>query len=95
MSLQINRRPVNDIATNTAQLPAQLHPKLKQIYAARGISEASQLERGVKSLLHYQQRKFHYMTIQELFSAAVPISAAIACYHKARNLVKEQHCIAC
>ncbi|MFT5676386.1 MAG: single-stranded-DNA-specific exonuclease [Paraglaciecola sp.] len=55
MSLQINRRPLNDIATNITQLPAQLHPKLKQIYAARGISEASQLERGVKSLLHYQQ----------------------------------------
>jgi single-stranded-DNA-specific exonuclease len=53
MLLQINRRPLLD--TNTSYLPAQLHPKLKHIYATRGITEASQLERGAKSLLHYQQ----------------------------------------
>lgn len=55
MPLQINRRAALDTDSNLLQLAAQLHPKLKQIYAARGISSASQLERGAKFLLHYQQ----------------------------------------
>lgn len=55
MPLQINRRAAFDTDSNPLQLTAQLHPKLMQIYAARGISTASQLERGAKFLLHYQQ----------------------------------------
>lgn len=50
-SVQINRRSNQ----SDSHLPDTLHPVLRQIYANRGITHASQLERGAKSLLHYRQ----------------------------------------
>jgi single-stranded-DNA-specific exonuclease len=49
--LHIKRRPPQ----TDSHLPATLHPVLKQIYATRGITAASQLDRAAKSLLHYRQ----------------------------------------
>lgn len=49
--MQISRRPHQD----SQHLPDSLHPRLKQIYADRGVEDASQLERSAKALLHYNQ----------------------------------------
>lgn len=49
--MQISRRPKKD----SQHLPQQLHPRLKQIYADRGIEDATQLNRSAKALLHYDQ----------------------------------------
>lgn len=49
--MQISRRPNKD----SQHLPESLHPRLKQIYADRGVEDASQLERSAKALLHYNQ----------------------------------------
>ena len=49
--MQISRRPNKD----SQHLPDSLHPRLKQIYADRGVEDASQLERSAKALLHYNQ----------------------------------------
>lgn len=50
-AVQISRRPQK----NSQHLPEQLHPRLKQIYADRGIEDAAQLNRSAKALLHYNQ----------------------------------------
>ncbi len=50
MTLHIVRRPLSD----GGALPDSLHPKLRQIYASRGITQIQELERGAKGLLHYQ-----------------------------------------
>ena len=47
---KISRRP----QLNCQHLPNALHPRLKQIYADRGVENASQLNRSAKDLLHYQ-----------------------------------------
>jgi single-stranded-DNA-specific exonuclease len=49
--VHISRRPKK----NSQHLPEQLHPRLKQIYADRGVNEAAQLNRSAKALLHYDQ----------------------------------------
>ncbi|MFQ3236351.1 MAG: single-stranded-DNA-specific exonuclease, partial [Paraglaciecola sp.] len=49
--MHITRRPPQ----TDSHLPDTLHPVLKQIYASRGITASSQLERSAKSLLHYRQ----------------------------------------
>ena len=49
--MHISRRPQK----NSQHLPEQLHPRLKQIYADRGVNEAAQLNRSAKALLHYDQ----------------------------------------
>jgi single-stranded-DNA-specific exonuclease len=49
--VQISRRPKKD----SQHLPEQLHPRLKQIYADRGVEDAAQLNRSAKALLHYDQ----------------------------------------
>lgn len=49
--MQISRRPKKD----SQHLPDQLHPRLKQIYADRGVEDAAQLNRSAKALLHYDQ----------------------------------------
>ena len=49
--MQISRRP----RKNSQHLPDQLHPRLKQIYADRGVDDAAQLNRSAKALLHYDQ----------------------------------------
>ncbi len=50
-AVQISRRPHK----SNVHLPDSLHPRLKQIYADRGITRSEQLERGAKALLHYQK----------------------------------------
>ena len=54
MPLQISRRLNPSDSPASLELPEHLHPILKQIYASRGITLASQLERSAKYLLHYQ-----------------------------------------
>ena len=49
--MQISRRPKKD----SQHLPDPLHPRLKQIYADRGVEDAAQLNRSAKALLHYDQ----------------------------------------
>ena len=49
--MHISRRP----RKNNQHLPEQLHPRLKQIYADRGVEDAAQLNRSAKALLHYDQ----------------------------------------
>jgi single-stranded-DNA-specific exonuclease len=49
--VHISRRPKK----NSQHLPEQLHPRLKQIYADRGVDDAAQLNRSAKALLHYDQ----------------------------------------
>ena len=49
--MHISRRPQK----NSQHFPEQLHPRLKQIYADRGVDEAAQLNRSAKALLHYDQ----------------------------------------
>lgn len=50
-AVQISRRTQKDCQ----HLPDSLHPRLKQIYADRGVHNAEQLNRSAKSLLHYDQ----------------------------------------
>ncbi len=49
--MQISRRPQH----NAQHLPDSLHPKLRQIYADRGVSDAKQLNRSTGALLHFAQ----------------------------------------
>ena len=49
--MQISRRP----KMNSQHLPELLHPRLKQIYADRGVEDAAQLNRSAQALLHYDQ----------------------------------------
>ena len=49
--MHISRRP----RKNNQHLPNSLHPRLKQIYADRGVEDAAQLNRSAKALLHYNQ----------------------------------------
>lgn len=49
--MQLRRRVVDD----TADLPADLSPLLRRLYASRGVSSAQDLERGVKGMLPWQR----------------------------------------
>lgn len=48
---QLRRRPQVD----SSYLPQTISPLLRNLYASRGVTEASQLETGAKGLLGYQQ----------------------------------------
>ncbi|GKX53663.1 single-stranded-DNA-specific exonuclease RecJ [Budvicia aquatica] len=48
---QLRRRPQVD----SSYLPQTISPLLRNLYASRGVTEASQLEKGAKDLLGYQQ----------------------------------------
>lgn len=48
---QLRRRPQVD----SSHLPPTLSPLLRHLYASRGVTDASQLEKGAKFLLSYQQ----------------------------------------
>lgn len=65
--MQISRRLKKD----TQHLPDPLHPRLKQIYADRGIEDAAQLNRSAKALLHFNQ-------LQGVEKAVSLLSEAIA-----------------
>lgn len=47
MNLTIQRRPLVD----DAHLPAELSPRLRQIYASRGVRSAAELDKGTQALL--------------------------------------------
>ncbi|ROP59709.1 exonuclease RecJ [Enterobacter sp. BIGb0383] len=49
--MQLRRRVVDD----AADLPADLSPLLRRLYASRGVGSAQDLERGVKGMLPWQQ----------------------------------------
>ena len=49
--MQLRRRVVDD----AADLPADLPPLLRRLYASRGVSSAQDLERGVKGMLPWQR----------------------------------------
>jgi single-stranded-DNA-specific exonuclease len=49
-AVQISRRPNK----NCQHLPDSIHPRLKQIYADRGVTDNTQLDRSAQALLHYQ-----------------------------------------
>lgn len=49
--MQLRRRVVDD----AADLPADLSPLLRRLYASRGVSSARDLERGVKGMLPWQR----------------------------------------
>ncbi|MCV2883559.1 single-stranded-DNA-specific exonuclease RecJ [Aestuariibacter sp. AA17] len=53
MPLSISRRPKVD----DTHLSSVTHATLRQIYASRGISEPSELETGLKGLLHYKSMR--------------------------------------
>lgn len=53
MTISITRRDF----INDDHLSVVDHPKLRQIYASRGVTDAKNLDRSAKSLLHYQQLK--------------------------------------
>jgi single-stranded-DNA-specific exonuclease len=65
--VQITRRSKKD----SQHLPDSLHPRLKQIYADRGVEDAAQLNRSAKALLHYDQ-------LQGVEKAVSLLSQAIA-----------------
>lgn len=49
--IRLRRREVND----AAELPADLSPLLRRLYASRGVRHAGDLERGVKGMLPWQR----------------------------------------
>ncbi|CNI07338.1 single-stranded-DNA-specific exonuclease RecJ [Yersinia pekkanenii] len=51
LKTQLRRRE----AVDNNDLPTQLHPLLRRLYASRGVKSAEELERGVKGLLAWQQ----------------------------------------
>ncbi len=51
--MNIVRRP----HCEDGHLPSDLHPKIKQIYASRGIQKSDELSRTTSSLAHYEQLK--------------------------------------
>lgn len=69
--MQISRRPKKD----SQHLPDPLHPRLKQIYADRGVEDAAQLNRSAKALLHYDQ-------LQGVEKAVSLLAQAIATHKK-------------
>ncbi|TDF38294.1 single-stranded-DNA-specific exonuclease RecJ [Alteromonadaceae bacterium M269] len=51
--MNIIRRP----SCEDAHLSSELHPKIRQIYASRGIKDTTELDRSTRSLAHYNQLK--------------------------------------
>ena len=49
--IRLRRREAND----AADLPADLPPLLRRLYASRGVCSAADLERGVKGMLPWQR----------------------------------------
>lgn len=63
--IQLRRREANDAAS----LPADLHPLLRRLYASRGVSQASDLERGVKGMLAWQRLYGIDKAVEVLYNA--------------------------
>ncbi len=63
--IQLRRREVDE----TADLPAELPPLLRRLYASRGVRSAQELERSVKGLLPWQQLSGVEKAVEILYNA--------------------------
>ncbi|EEJ2303064.1 single-stranded-DNA-specific exonuclease RecJ [Salmonella enterica subsp. enterica] len=62
---QLRRREANE----TAELPADLPPLLRRLYASRGVRSARELERSVKGMLPWQQLSGIDNAVEILYNA--------------------------
>lgn len=62
---QLRRREADE----TAELPADLPPLLRRLYASRGVRSARELERSVKGMLHWQQLSGIDNAVEILYNA--------------------------
>ncbi|EGM2641355.1 single-stranded-DNA-specific exonuclease RecJ [Salmonella enterica] len=62
---QLRRREADE----TAELPADLPPLLRRLYASRGVRSARELERSVKGMLPWQQLSGIYNAVEILYNA--------------------------
>ncbi|EDT6684271.1 single-stranded-DNA-specific exonuclease RecJ [Salmonella enterica subsp. enterica serovar Newport] len=62
---QLRRREADE----TAELPADLHPLLRRLYASRGVRSARELERSVKGMLPWQQLSGIDNAVEILYNA--------------------------
>lgn len=63
--IQLRRREVDE----TADLPAELPPLLRRLYASRGVRSAQELERSVKGMLPRQQLSGVEKAVEILYNA--------------------------
>ncbi len=63
--IQLRRREVDE----TADLPAELPPLLRRLYASRGVRSAQELERSVKGMLPWQQLSGAEKAVEILYNA--------------------------
>lgn len=63
--IQLRRREVDE----TADLPAELPPLLRRLYASRGVRSAQELERSVKGMLPWQQLSGVEKAVEILYNA--------------------------
>ncbi|WP_213133283.1 single-stranded-DNA-specific exonuclease RecJ [Citrobacter sp. FP75] len=63
--IQLRRREANE----TADLPADLPPLLRRLYASRGVRSAQELERSVKGMLPWQQLSGVEKAVEILYNA--------------------------
>ncbi|HGW5059332.1 TPA: single-stranded-DNA-specific exonuclease RecJ [Citrobacter koseri] len=63
--IQLRRREADE----TAELPADLPPLLRRLYASRGVRSAQELERSVKGMLPWQQLSGVEKAVEILYNA--------------------------
>ncbi|XJH26094.1 single-stranded-DNA-specific exonuclease RecJ [Escherichia coli] len=63
--IQLRRREVDE----TADLPAELPPLLRRLYASQGVRSAQELERSVKGMLPWQQLSGVEKAVEILYNA--------------------------
>ncbi|MBJ9253388.1 single-stranded-DNA-specific exonuclease RecJ [Citrobacter koseri] len=63
--IQLRRRAADE----TAELPADLPPLLRRLYASRGVRSAQELERSVKGMLPWQQLSGVEKAVEILYNA--------------------------
>ncbi|EMU1128985.1 single-stranded-DNA-specific exonuclease RecJ [Citrobacter koseri] len=63
--IQLRRREADE----TAELPADLPPLLRRLYASRGVHSAQELERSVKGMLPWQQLSGVEKAVEILYNA--------------------------
>lgn len=63
--IQLRRREVDE----SVELPADLSPLLRRLYASRGVRSAQDLERSVKGMLPWQQLSGVEKAVEILYNA--------------------------
>lgn len=63
--IQLRRREADE----TAELPADLPPLLRRLYASRGVRSAQELERSVKGMLPWQHLNGVEKAVEILYNA--------------------------